>query len=195
MAPSVSWRTRIGITTAGRFFAAFGLVGRISRILDNDWNLPAGPNDGAEDHPYKFTKTAALGKKDFKYEYFERTVGKKGPKPHPHAHAAVINEYGWIWLNRDGSPTLLIREVWDVLAGPKATAEERLALNGYLLAGETEYWRAHRNYTGVMHFVYLAGSYKDTFTCRTTSRMCARSNCTVRSRSTWARPSSRSACT
>jgi hypothetical protein len=40
----------------------------------------------------------------------------------------------------------------------RTTAEERLALNAYLLAGLTEYWRAYRQYAGVLHFVYLTSS-------------------------------------
>jgi hypothetical protein len=32
------------------------------------------------------------------------------------------------------------------------------------LAGETEFWRAHRRYAGVLHFVYLTASEPDAFT-------------------------------
>ena len=42
--------------------------------------------------------------------------------------------------------------------GGNSTAEQRLALNAYLLAGLTEYWRAYRQYAGVLHFVYLTSS-------------------------------------
>ena len=44
------------------------------------------------------------------------------------------------------------------LLGKNSTAEERLALNAYLLTGLTEYWRAYGEYAGVLHFVYLTSS-------------------------------------
>jgi hypothetical protein len=39
-----------------------------------------------------------------------------------------------------------------------ATADDRLAMDAYLLAGITEYWRAYRQYAAVLHFVYLMSS-------------------------------------
>ena len=44
------------------------------------------------------------------------------------------------------------------------TLEVARELNAYLLAGKTEYWRAHRNYAGILHFVYLTCSYPGVFT-------------------------------
>ena len=41
---------------------------------------------------------------------------------------------------------------------PNATAEDRFALNAYLLGGITEFWRAYRQYAAVLHFVYLMSS-------------------------------------
>ena len=83
--------------------------------------------------------------------------GAKGPGA-PSAHALILNEYGWLWLNRDGSPTELTKNLYPALLGKNSTPEERLALNAYLLAGLTEYWRAYRQYAGVLHFVYLTSS-------------------------------------
>ena len=34
----------------------------------------------------------------------------------------------------------------------------------YLLAGKTEFWRAQRNYAGVLHFVYLTSCYPGAYT-------------------------------
>ncbi len=73
-------------------------------------------------------------------------------------HAMILNEYGWLWLNRDGSPTRLTEKLYPRLLGENATAQDRLAMNAYLLAGITEYWRAYRLYAGVLHFVYLTSS-------------------------------------
>lgn len=72
--------------------------------------------------------------------------------------ALILNEYGWLWLNRDGTPTELTKNLYPALLGKNSTPQERLALNAYLLAGLTEYWRAYRQYAGVLHFVYLTSS-------------------------------------
>jgi hypothetical protein len=80
-------------------------------------------------------------------------------------HAPLINEYGWLWLNRDGSPTRLTGKVYAHLMGTtNAPARERLNLYSYLLAGKTEFWRAHRHYAGIIHFVYLTCSYPEVYT-------------------------------
>jgi hypothetical protein len=83
--------------------------------------------------------------------------GGKAPGA-PSGHALILNEYGWTWLNRDGSPTELTKDLYPRLLPAGATADDRLALNAYLLAGITEYWRAYRQYAAVLHFVYLTGS-------------------------------------
>jgi beta-galactosidase len=76
----------------------------------------------------------------------------------------LVNEYGWLWLNRDGSPTRLTERVYSQLMGDNTTARERLDMWAYLLAGKTEYWRAHRKYAGIIHFVYLTCSYPGVYT-------------------------------
>ena len=87
---------------------------------------------------------------------FERPNGKAPISPT--AHALILNEYGWTWLNRDGSPTELTKDLYPRLLPANATAEDRLALNAYLLGGITEFWRAYRQYAAVLHFVYLMSS-------------------------------------
>ena len=76
----------------------------------------------------------------------------------------LINEYGWLWLNRDGSPTLLTENVYAQLMGTNVTARERLDMYAYLLGAKTEFWRAHRQYAGIIHFVYLTCSYPGVYT-------------------------------
>jgi beta-galactosidase len=108
-----------------------------------------------EDHPYEFQPMADGG------EPFSMTAleGAGGLSPGaPTGHALILNEYGWLWLNRDGSPTLLTNKLYPALLGENATTQQRLDLNAYLLAGITEYWRAYRRYAGVLHFVYLTSS-------------------------------------
>ena len=126
-----------------------------NRPWENSYNGPAGPDDPVEDHPYEF-HSMANGGPDFKMTTFERPNGMAPGGAT--GHAMILNEYGWLWLNRDGSPTELTKTLYPRLVGENATAEERLAMNAYLLGGITEYWRAYRQYAGVLHFVYLTSS-------------------------------------
>ncbi len=129
------------------------------RLWENGYNLPSGPNDPVEDHPYLFSNAK------FRMTQLEEMTGaKSNNSARPTGHAPFINEYSWLWVTRDGSPTLLTRELYQGLLGDKATPQEHLELASYLDAGLTEYWRAHRNFAGVLHFVYLTSSHPDVFT-------------------------------
>jgi beta-galactosidase len=70
----------------------------------------------------------------------------------------IINEYGWLWLNRDGSTTCLTENVYKTLLGPGSTAEQRRLLYARYLAALTEFWRCHRECAGVLHFCGLGYS-------------------------------------
>jgi hypothetical protein len=70
----------------------------------------------------------------------------------------IINEYAWLWLNRDGTPTCLTDKVYQALLGPNSTVEQRRVLYARLLAAKTEFWRAHRECAGVLHFCGLGYS-------------------------------------
>lgn len=124
-----------------------------NRAWDNGYNLPVGPDDPVEDHPYLFINKA------FDMADLERMTGAKMPNaPHPTGHAVIVNEYDWLWLQRDGSPTAGTSNTWSKVLPRPSTAEERFALQAYLLGGLTEFWRAHRNAAGVIHFAYLSYS-------------------------------------
>jgi hypothetical protein len=127
-----------------------------NRPWENSYNPPAGPDDPVEDHPYEFQAMSEKGGPAFSMTTFEHPGGKAPGAPS--GHALILNEYGWLWLNRDGSPTELTKDLYPRLLPPDATADDRLALNAYLLAGITEFWRAYRQYAGVLHFVYLMSS-------------------------------------
>lgn len=135
-----------------------------NRPWENSYNLPAGPDDPVEDHPYLFIRNTE-GKENFKITELENMSGTGNNLSTPSAHAVLLNEYGWLWLNRDGTPTVLTPKVYELLLGKDASPKDRLALWAYLLAGKTEFWRAHRNYTGVIHFVYLTSCYEGAYTC------------------------------
>ncbi len=126
-----------------------------NRPWENSYNPPQGPDDPVEDHPYEHQVMADGGPR------FDMTTLESSSSKAPgaaSAHALILNEYGWLWLNRDGSPTELTKNLYPALLGNNSTPDQRLALNAYLLAGLTEYWRAYRQYAGVLHFVYLTAS-------------------------------------
>jgi beta-galactosidase len=135
-----------------------------NRPWENSYNPPADPNDPVEYHPYLMSG-GHFGKLTFQMSNLEKMDGKpnKGALPSD-TNPPLINEYGWLWLNRDGSPTLLTGDVYAQLMGTNVTARERLEMYAYLLAGKTEFWRAHRQYAGIIHFVYLTCSYPGVYT-------------------------------
>ena len=133
------------------------------RPWENSYNAPAGPDDPVEHHPY-LCIGAYFGGLKFRMSDLE-TMDARPKMSGPQAgHPVLINEYGWLWLNRDGSPTLLTGGVYAALLGTNATPEQRFALNAYMLAGKTEFWRASRQYAGILHFVYLTCSYPGVYT-------------------------------
>ncbi len=134
-----------------------------NRPWENSYNEPAGPNDLVEDHPYLMI-SGHFGKQTFKMTDLEKMDGKPRGKLASDKHATIINEYGWLWLNRDGSPTLLTEKVYAQLMGTDVTARQRLDMYAYLLGAKTEFWRAHRQYAGIVHFVYLTCSYPGVYT-------------------------------
>jgi len=128
------------------------------RAWDNGYGLPVGQDDPVEDHHYNISWNG------WKYsEYQEEVAAKTTNSPHPTAHACVLNEYGWLWLKRDGTPTLLSKRVYDSIA-PGKSNKERIELAAYLVGQETEYFRAHRNYAGVLHFTFLTGNFENSIT-------------------------------
>ena len=134
-----------------------------NRPWENSYNRPAGPNDPVEDHQYLFYELAtqdhpgADGRPVFKFTDLEWMAGPTKLNT-PTAHAMILNEYGWLWLNRDGSPVLATSRLYPRLLGGKDSAANRLALQAYLLGGETEFWRTTRRYAGILHFCYLTAS-------------------------------------
>lgn len=99
-----------------------------------------------DQHPYP------LGKLDYAEQgWHEKFVSSSVPQ--------LVNEYGWMWLWRDGSPSKLTVKNYDYYLGPKATARERQELQAYWLQLQTEWLRSERSLAGVLHFCYLTNNY------------------------------------
>lgn len=124
------------------------------RPWDNGYSTFREPVDFFEAHPYHFQNP------NFKL----RDIAKASPVPfgndkaNPQTHAVMINEYGWLWLNRDGTPTTLTEKLYENLAGKNATAAQRRHIYAAYLAAETEFWRCHRQAAAVLHFTALGYS-------------------------------------
>jgi hypothetical protein len=147
-----------------KIIPAVRLLDLSDRAWENSYNKPAGPNDPVEDHPYLMI-SGNRGKLTFAMSDLEKMDGKPRPNRLPsYTNPPIINEYGWLWLNRDGSPTLLTKNVYAQLMGTNVTARQRLDMYSYLLGAKTEFWRAHRHYAGIIHFVYLTCSYPGVYT-------------------------------
>lgn len=135
------------------------------RPWENGYEEPGEPGDPYETHPYQF-----IGYVFGKPPYFQMPdlakVARQKPAPEWQAqHAAIINEYDWLWLHRDGTPTHLTRKVFDSLLGPDANPRDRFAHSAYLLGGLSEFWRAQRQHAGVLYLAYLDGDLPHAFTC------------------------------
>lgn len=136
-----------------------------NRQWENGWSKPAGENDPVEDHNYLNYTDPQWGRiSPWRMPvYMKGTGGRSLNSFNPTTHAAVLNEYGWMWIQRNGKPTLLSENFYNTIA-PGITDQQRIELYGYLLAGETEYFRAFRNYAGINHFTYLTPDYPTSFT-------------------------------
>jgi hypothetical protein len=83
----------------------------------------------------------------------------------PETNPVIINEYGWLWLNRNGATTTLTTKLYDNLLGKNSTAEQRWEIYAKYTAAETEFWRCHRQVAGVLHFTALGYDRPDGQTC------------------------------
>lgn len=114
-----------------------------------------------EPHPYQgpmpwsikeFEKNPyPLGNLDFRPELIQK-LDKAGT-------AQLINEYGWIWLWRNGIPSKLTVELYKYYLGENSTPQQNRELQAYWLQLETEWLRSNTNVAGVLAFCYLANNY------------------------------------
>jgi hypothetical protein len=121
-----------------------------NRPWDNGWSQPVARGDSNAQHPYHFINPS------YKLANIAGDPGTLGWQPGK--NAIIVNEYGWLWLNRDGTPTTLTKDLYRNLLGPESTTAARRHLYARYLAAETEFWRSHRACAAVMHFCALGYS-------------------------------------
>jgi beta-galactosidase/beta-glucuronidase len=72
----------------------------------------------------------------------------------------LVNEYGWIWLWRNGKPSKLTVNNYNYYLGDKASSPEACReLQAYWLQLETEWLRSERAIAGVLAFCHLTNNY------------------------------------
>lgn len=144
---------------------AIGMVRNLDyskRPWDNGWSPPQKLSDVIETHPYVFydyqymPEDAKLPPEGvMKHHFSESRRPHNGPDGN---NAIIINEYGWLWLNRNGSPTTLTDHIYATLFPMATTPEVRFEVYAQYLGMLTEYWRVHRQCAGVLHFCGLGYS-------------------------------------
>jgi len=71
----------------------------------------------------------------------------------------LANEYGWIWLWRNGMPSKLTVNEYDYYLGPDSAPEQNREFQAYYMQLETEWLRSEPELAGVLAFCYLANNY------------------------------------
>jgi beta-galactosidase len=141
-----------------------------NRPWDNGWSAPRAESDPIEAHPYPFSRYRREGVQPSENgPLFDLLSVAQFPGGDPNTrdraegqarypNPIIINEYAWLWLNRDGSTTTLTDKVYDVAFGKGLTTEQRYYVYARHLGMLTEYWRAHRKCAGILHFCGLGYS-------------------------------------
>ncbi|MDX9754620.1 MAG: glycoside hydrolase family 2 TIM barrel-domain containing protein, partial [bacterium] len=113
-----------------------------NRPWDNGWATPQRETDTIEVHPYFFISDT-FNDNPFKMETLADHSGIPGVSAVQKdlQNPMILNEYAWLWLNRDGSETSLTRKVYHNLLGPNSTTEQRREIYARYLAAQTEFWR------------------------------------------------------
>ncbi|MDZ8117007.1 glycoside hydrolase family 2 protein [Pontiella agarivorans] len=141
-----------------------------NRPWDNGRGAPVDINDVAEVHPYLYNKF----RKDenpipeeglLKYALSTVRIPDNGPAQftppvsgaEQYPNPFIINEYAWLWINRNGTPTSLTEVLYPKAFG-KLTKEQLYTTYARHLAMKTEYWRVHRKCAGVLQFCVLSYS-------------------------------------
>jgi beta-galactosidase len=128
-----------------------------NRPWDNSYSTHRAPGDVFESHPYHFMNP----------KFKLRDISRESAIPQGNQFSnnqlfpVIINEYGWLWLNRDGSPTTLTAELYKNLLGENSTVAQRRHLYALYTAAETEFWRCHREVAAVLDFTALGYSRSD----------------------------------
>lgn len=135
-----------------------------TRVWDAGYMTSGSADEMDEPHPYRANTSFHL---DDTEEYFAQNPYTIGRLDDWDEFADVldagvpqlVNEYGWIWLWRDGRPSKLTVTNYDYYVGHDATPDQRRELQAYWLQMETEWLRSGRSLAGVLAFCTLTNNY------------------------------------
>ncbi len=154
----VIWDAQNETTNGLVTFTTIGMVRGLDlsgRPWDNGWGEAQDPADSCEAHPYRSNPR----RNDFSDFAWETGIPERPEPAGSHSRMPyIINEYGALWINRDGTLPTLTSNLYRRALGPDATAEQRWHYYARRLAAKTEFWRGHRKCAGVMHFCALGYS-------------------------------------
>lgn len=135
-----------------------------NRPWDNGWGAPQSPFDCTESHPYLFQRNHNKPSHPL-FRLREMPSVDPSPRLRPEQKTPdvpiIVNEYDWLWLNRDGTPCTLSQRIYDEQLGPGAPPEARRRFRARSVAALTEFWRSHRGAAGILHFCGLGYSRPD----------------------------------
>ena len=146
--------------TTGKAYQAVRGLDLSNRPWDNGWAAPMEETDCIESHPYLYASNKPVMDLLKVVRIPDNGPNERDPQPEGlrYNNPVIINEYYWMWLNRDGSPTALTKWVYQAVFPEADTPEKRFELHAKQLAMITEYWRAHRQAAAVMYFCGLGYS-------------------------------------
>lgn len=158
----------------GEAMAAVRGLDLSNRPWDNGYAAPQSETDCIESHPYLFVEyqnwwnnkprpEPAIG---YMKDFFDTIrIPNNGPnelspsKNGRYNNPVVINEYDWLWINRDATPTVLTDKIYSLLFRcDNCTSDEIRLIHAENVGVLTEYWRCNRSAAAIMHFCGLGYS-------------------------------------
>ena len=138
-----------------------------NRPWDNGYQPPRASSDSIEIHPYLFINSS------FRLSYLNFTdpdpvnscdclhffneEQSRDPLTMPD-NPRIINEYEWLWLNRDGTPCYLTESQYASIFPNGYTEADLRYYCAKAIAALTEFWRSGQKSVGIMGFSGLSYS-------------------------------------
>lgn len=145
-----------------------------NRPWDNGYQPPREASDSIEIHPYLFINSS------FRLSYLNFTdpdpvnscdclhffneAQSRDPLTMPD-NPRIINEYEWLWINRDGTPCYLTESLYASLFPNGYTEADIRYYYAKAIAALTEFWRSGQKSVGIMGFSGLSYSRPGGYTC------------------------------
>ncbi len=124
--------------------------------------MKGGMDEMDEPHPYEGRVPRAENLDEVEMDYPMGDLDYRNDKniaSMESSAAQLVNEYGWVWLWRDGRPSKLTTTVYDYYVGVNSSPAENRAFQAYWLQCETEWLRSIRAHAGVLAFTHLTNNY------------------------------------